>query len=52
MNNTFWILMLLGAYILALGVYNVTANPDKGALVTNSLLVAVGGGIMYYAYTK
>lgn len=47
-----WVFLLLGAYILALGVYNITANPDKGALVTNSLLVAIGGGLMYFGYSK
>jgi len=47
-----WVFMLLGAYILALGIYNITANPNQGALVTNGILVAVGGGLMYFGYSK
>jgi hypothetical protein len=47
-----WVFLLLGVYILALGIYNITANPDKGSLVTNAILVAIGAGLMYFGYSK
>jgi hypothetical protein len=46
------LLMLIGAFVLAVAIYNITQNKVEGALVTNALLVAIGGGLMYFAYSK
>ena len=45
-------LFLAGAYIMAVAIYDITSNDSKAAMVTNALMVAAGGGIMYYAYSK
>lgn len=52
MNTGSIVILLIGAYILAVGVYNITANQNRAALVTNALTVAIGGGLMYFAYSK
>ena len=52
MNVGNLVILLIGAYILAVGIYNITANPNRAALVTNAITVAVGGGLIYFGYSK
>lgn len=45
-------LLCIGAYMIGITIYNMTQNTSQESLVTNALMAVIGGGLLFFAYTK
>ena len=46
------LMFLVGAYMIGTSIYNIMVMKNQTTLVTNALVAAVGGGFVFYAFTK